>query len=192
MPQLVFRYATVSSGKTLNLLTAIYNYEQQQKKILLIKPNIDTRFGETLVKSRAGMSREADHVISDIKQLRELDYKDIYCLFVDEVQFFTEDMIDELLEISEHIPVLCYGLRTDFKTHLFPGTKRLFESADKLEEIKNICCFAKCNKKSTRNLRMVDGVAVFEGDQIQLGDETYKGVCKTHYRQLKLEMKSKD
>ncbi len=179
MPKLYFRYGTVGSAKTLNLLAVAHNYEQQNKKIIVFKPVIDTRFGVNTVKSRAGLSREAI-VIMNKNDVLSQDYTDISCVLVDEAQFLSSDTIDTLRQITLLVPVICYGLRTDFMATLFEGSRRLFEIADTIEEIKTTC--TKCNKKAILNIRHQDGKKIIDGPQIELGTEdVYASVCYFHF-----------
>ena len=183
MAKLYFRHGTVGSAKTLNLLAVAHNYRQQGKKILLLKPDLDIRFGKEQIRSRAGLEMVADILISAETNLLSVDYTDISCILVDEVQFVSAYHIDQLREITltKNIPVICYGLRTDFKTKLFDGSLRLMELADSIEEVKATCHF--CNRKSILNLRHIDGVAVTDGPVVQLGaDERYYPACYSCYR----------
>lgn len=182
MAKLYFRHGTVGSAKTLNLLAVAHNYRQQGKKILLMKPDLDVRFGKGQIKSRAGLEMQADVLIVDDNSLRGLDYEGVSCILVDEAQFLSGKVIDELRRIAlEHdIPILCYGLRTDFKSHLFEGSARLMELADSIEEVKATCHF--CNRKSIMNLKHVNGLAVSEGPSVELGaEEKYFPTCYKCY-----------
>ncbi len=178
MAKLYFRYGTVGSAKTLNLLAVAHNYRQQGKKVLLIRPELDVRFGKDNIKSRAGLEMKADILVSADTDLLKGDLEDVCCLLVDEAQFLSTNIIDQLRLITHelNIPVLCYGLRTDFRSHLFEGSLRLMELADSVEEIKATCHY--CNKKSIMNLKHVDGVAAMDGPSVQLGaDEKYFPCC---------------
>ena len=178
MAKLYFRYGTVGSAKTLNLLAVAHNYRQQGKNVLLLKPALDIRFGKGSIKSRAGLEMAADILIDSDTKLLEMDWRDVSCLLVDEAQFLSAFHIEELrmITLRHHIPVICYGLRTDFRTRLFEGTLRLMELADSIEEVKATCHY--CNKKSIANLKHVDGVAAFDGPSVQLGaEEKYYPVC---------------
>lgn len=182
MAKLYFRHGTVGSAKTLNLLAVAHNYRQQGKKIFIMKPRMDTRFGTGQVKSRAGLEMEADILLVDETSLKGVDFTGISCILVDEAQFLSARVIESLRQISLDfdIPVLCYGLRTDFKTRLFEGSARLMELADSIEEVKATCHF--CNRKSILNLRHVNGVAVLEGPSIELGaEERYLPTCYRCY-----------
>lgn len=182
MAKLYFRHGTVGSAKTLNLLAVAHNYRQQGKKILLMKPDFDTRFGKERIRSRAGLEMQADLLISDEESLRGIDYSGISCILVDEAQFLSAKVIEELRAITLRwdLPVLCYGLRTDFKTHLFEGSSRLMELADSIEEVKATCHY--CNRKSIMNLKHVNGVAVNVGPSVELGaEEKYYPACYKCY-----------
>lgn len=183
MAKLYFRYGTMDSAKTLNLLAVAHNYRKQGKRCALMKPRLDTRFGAALIRSRSGLEAEADFLIDPDAPLPVDELAGLDCVLVDEAQFLSEALIDQLrdLTIDQNVPVICYGLRTDFQARLFPGSRRLFELADSIEEVKVTCYF--CGKKAVFNLRMVDGAAVFDGPQIELGaDEKYVPVCWRHYR----------
>ena len=178
MAKLYFRYGSVGSAKTLNLLAVAHNYRQQNKHVLLIKPSLDIRFGKSSIKSRAGLEKEADILIDAHTNLLETPFEGIDCILVDEVQFLAASIIDQLRTITNkwNIPVICYGLRTDFRSRLFEGSRRLFEVADSIEEVKATCHF--CNKKAILNLKHVNGVACTSGPSIQLGaEETYFPAC---------------
>lgn len=184
MAKLYFRFGTVGSAKTLNLLAVAHNYRQQGKKILLIKPELDTRFGKESIKSRAGLEMSADVLVTPDSQLLDMDFTGISCILLDEAQFVSASLIDQLREITlvKDIPVICYGLRTDFRSKLFEGSLRLMELADSIEEVKATCYF--CNKKSILNLKHLNGCATLEGPTVQLGaEETYFPVCYRCYAQ---------
>ncbi|MBM3184072.1 MAG: thymidine kinase [Chlamydiae bacterium] len=182
MAKLYFRHGTVGSAKTLNLLAVAHNYRQQGKKVLLMKPDFDVRFGKERIKSRAGLEMQADILITTEDSLRGIDYMGISCILVDEAQFLSAKVIEEFRDITLKwdIPVLCYGLRTDFKTKLFEGSMRLMELADSIEEVKSTCHY--CNRKSVVNLKHVNGVATNEGPSIELGaEEKYFSACYRCY-----------
>lgn len=173
----------MGSGKTLNILAVRHNYEQQGKRVLLIKPALDSRFGIDIVKSRAGLEYKADLLVEPNTVLDRSRLKGLACILIDEGQFLSGNMVEQLREITrvENIPVIAYGLRTDFTGHLFPGSKRLLELADSIEEMKTTCRF--CNKKAVFNLRHdATGNAIAEGPIIQVGgDELYSPVCYSCY-----------
>ena len=191
MAKLYFRHGTVGSAKTLNLLAVAHNYRQQGKRILLIKPEMDVRFGKQQIKSRAGLEMEADILASSQSNLLDLDLEGISCILVDEAQFLTAGVIDQLrtIALKQHIPVICYGLRTDFRSHLFEGSRRLMELADSIEEVKATCHF--CNRKSIMNLKHVNGVASVDGPSVQLGaEEKYFPACYHCYMEQLAQSKS--
>lgn len=184
MAKLYFRHGTVGSAKTLNLLAVAHNYRQQGKRVLLLKPELDTRFGRESIKSRAGLEMAADVLVSPGMNLLDLDVSGVSCLLVDEAQFLASEFVDQLRDISllKDVPVICYGLRTDFKTQLFPGARRLMELADSIEEVKATCFY--CNRKSILNLKHVDGKATLEGASVELGcEERYFPTCYRCYRE---------
>jgi thymidine kinase len=180
--KLYFRYGTMDSAKSMNLLAVAHNYRKQGKRVLLLKPRLDTRFGSTTIASRSGLSAEADMLIDPTTTLDPADFAGLDCILVDEAQFLSPEVVVDLrrITVDPGVPVICYGLRTDFRTKLFPGAQRLMELADRIEEVKVTCQY--CDKKATCNMRLVDGVPVVEGPQIQLGaDEQYVPVCWNHY-----------
>jgi thymidine kinase len=182
--KLYFRYGTVGSAKTLNLLAVAHNYERQGKKVLVAKSAVDVRDGRLRIASRAGLSRDADFVIRAGDRLEPERFRGVDCLLVDEAQFLTEALVDQLREIARDpgVPVICYGLRTDFRSRLFEGARRLFEVADAIEELKTTC--AECNRKAIMNLRVVGGRPTTEGPSVQLGgDESYRPMCYAHWRE---------
>lgn len=182
--KLYFRHGTVGSAKTLNLLAVAHNYRQQGKEVSLLKPKMDTRFGKDCIKSRAGLEMSADLLIEPDTTLDLQVFKGISCILVDEVQFFSPKLVEQLREITLNLdmPVICYGLRTDFKSQLFPGAKRLMELADSIEEVKSTCFF--CDRKSILNLKHVNGVATVDGPSIQLGaEELYYPACYKCYKE---------
>jgi len=183
MHKLYFRYGTVSSAKTLNLLAVAHNYRQQGKKVLLIKPELDTRFGKDIIKTRAGLEAEADMLVGKDVDWNFPDLASVVCLLVDEAQFMPPAFIDRLHTIahgSPGVPVICYGLRTDFRTQLFPAAQRLMELADSIEEVKTTCHF--CLRKAVFNLKLLNGVATLAGPSVELGcEEKYLPVCAACY-----------
>jgi len=182
MAKLYFRYGTVGSAKTLNLLAVAHNYQQQGKRALILKPELDTRFGASLVRSRAGLERTADLLVREDTVLRREDLEGVHCILVDEVQFMSTAFVDQLRQVSAgyNVPVICYGLRTDFRRQLFPGSQRLMELADAIEEIKMTCAY--CNRKAVYNLKLVGGSATLSGPTIELGaEEKYLPACAPCY-----------
>lgn len=171
MAKLYFRYGAVGSAKTLNLVAVAHNYRQQGKRVVLIKPAFDNRFGERIIRSRSGLAVEADILVGTETRLNPDQFRGAHCIIVDEAQFFSSTIIEQLRELTLtlNVPVICYGLRADFRTSLFEGSKRLLELADAIEEVKSTCAF--CNKKATMNLKHVNGIATIEGASIELGGE---------------------
>jgi len=169
--KLYFRYGAVGSAKTLNLVAVAHNYRQQGKRVVLIKPAFDNRFGERVIRSRSGLAVEADILVGSATRLDSEQFHGAHCIIVDEAQFLSSFVIEQLRELTLNlnVPVICYGLRADFRTSLFEGSKRLLELADAIEEVKSTCAF--CNKKATMNLKHVNGVATVEGASIELGGE---------------------
>lgn len=179
MAKLYFKYGAMGSSKTANALITKFNYEERGMKVWLIKPSVDTRDGKHTIKSRIGLSAEAD-IIGENDSISELleSKKDVDVIISDECQFFKAQQIDQLREIVDFkgIPVMCFGLRTDFKTQLFEGSKRLFEVADSITEIKTICS---CGRKATVNSRIDEnGFVQTKGRQVLLGDnDRYIAMC---------------
>ncbi len=190
MAKLYFRYGTMDSAKSMNLLAVAHNYRKQGKTVLLLKPQLDDRFGSTKIASRSGLEAEADYMTTADALVPEELFVDVDCVLADEAQFISPAIIEQLRRITYDpgIPVICYGLRTDFQTKLFPGSKRLMEMADRIEEVKVTC--QHCQKKATFNLRLVNGKAAIDGPQVQLGsDESYIPVCWHHYDTAQQEAK---
>lgn len=184
MSKLYFRHGTVGSAKTLNLLAVAHNYDQQGKRVYLIKPRLDTRFGAARVRSRAGLERQADLMVDPNSQLDASSLKGTDCILVDEAQFLSEHLINQLRHIAteQKIPVICYGLRTDFRRNLFEGARRLLEVADSIEEIKTTCSY--CNRKAIYNLKLLNGVPTLDGPSIDLGaEEKYQPACHGCYQE---------
>ena len=194
MSKLYFRYGAMNSGKSTHLMQVAYNYEERGMKVLIIKPMVDKKGGDTLV-SRLGVGRkvdllldENDNVLDIIKERLNANKK-IDCILVDEVQFLKEAQIDELFEIAVtlNIPIICYGLRTDFKRNGFEGSTRLLLIAHSIEEMKTICA---CGKKTIFNGRKINNKFVFEGEQIAIdeqNDVNYESLCGECYYKYKLQ-----
>ena len=184
MAKLYFKYGAMGSSKTAQALITKYNYEENDLNVWLIKPSADTRDGVQILRSRIGLEAEVDVIAPEVDiYARFLGGKIRKCnvIIVDECQFLTEKQIDQLRAIvDEHnIPVMCFGLRTDFQTHLFPGSRRLMEIADTIQEIKTIC---DCGAKATVNARVNDGYIVTEGAQVVLGgNDCYIAMCHKCY-----------
>lgn len=185
MAKLYFKYGAMGSSKTAQALITKYNYEENALKVWLIKPSADTRDGADILRSRIGLEAKVEVISPQTDILRRfVETKVNHCdvLIVDECQFLTDVQIDQLRAIvDEHeIPVLCFGLRTDFQTHLFPGSRRLMELADVFEEIKTMC---DCGAKATVNARISDGYIVTEGAQVVLGgNDSYIAMCHRCYK----------
>ena len=184
MAKLYFKYGAMGSSKTAQALITKYNYEENDLKVWLIKPSADTRDGAQILRSRIGLEAQVEAIAPNVDiYARFLGGKARRCdvIIVDECQFMTERQIDQLRTIvDEHnIPVMCFGLRTDFQTKLFPGSRRLMEVADTIQEIKTIC---DCGAKATVNARISDGYIVTEGAQVVLGgNDCYIAMCHKCY-----------
>jgi thymidine kinase len=184
MAKLYFKYGAMGSSKSAQALITQFNYEELGMRVWLIKPSIDDRDGANIVKSRIGLSREADVVFpqDDIRD-RYTQAGTCDVIIADEAQFLTPAQIDQLRELVDerNIPVLCFGLRTDFLTHLFPGSQRLMELADSITEIKNVCA---CGSKATVNARFdPTGRILTEGSQVFLGgNDSYVAMCHRCWR----------
>ena len=186
--KLYFNYATMNSGKSLQLMSIAHNMDERHIPTLTIKPSIDTRDGENKIYSRIGISRDCRmfspeddlfDLISEENSRRILCNSYLEWIFVDEAQFLTEEQVDQLSDVVDYlcINVMCYGLRTDFKSRLFPGSKRLFELADTIEEIKSTC---ECGSKTIINARVdKDGNVLKNGPQTLVGgDDRYISICR--------------
>ena len=204
--KLYFRYGAMNSGKSTSLLQAAYNYEERGQHVLLAKPVIDTK-GADQIDSRLGVKRTVDFLIGPDDDVRALFAEhrervkrdaaatlvpeseehevDVACLLIDEAQFLTREQVDDLLRIVvlDGVPVLAYGIRTDFQTQAFPGSARLLELSHSLEELKTIC---RCGRKALFNARLVGGRFVFDGDQVAIDElnadrVTYESLCAEDY-----------
>lgn len=183
MAKLYFRYGTMNSGKSRQLVSVFYNYKERGMNTYVMKPKVDTKGNNTIVPRNAN-TLEVNHLIEKDDNLFELikniDYK-IHCILIDESQFLKEHHIDELSDIVDYldIPVICYGLLKDFTSHLFEGSKRLVETANSIEEIKTVCA---CGKKATEVIRYVNGVATSTGKQIVIDgakeEVIYDSTCR--------------
>ena len=178
MAKLYFRYGTMDSAKSLNLLAVAHNYRKQGKRVALLTPALDERFGRDKIRSRAGIEQDVDMMLEADSRLEPAQFEGVDCVLVDESQFLSAFVVDQLRALTRtpDVPVICYGLRTDFRTELFPGSKRLLEVADRIEEIKVTCQY--CNRKAIFSMRLVDGTPTLEGAQVLLGaDESYVPIC---------------
>ena len=184
MAKLYFKYGAMGSSKTAQALITKYNYEENDLKVWLIKPSADTRDGVDILKSRIGLQAQVEIIppATDVYELFVQEKKDSDVIIADECQFLTPEQIDQLRQIVNDfdIPVMCFGLRTDFQTKLFPGSLRLMEVADAIVEIKTIC---DCGAKATVNARIdPDGYIVTEGAQVFLGgNDAYIAMCHRCY-----------
>lgn len=180
MAKLYFKYGAMGSSKTAQALITKFNYEERGMRVWLIKPSVDTRDGACTVRSRIGLSAEAEVLTpsDDLLAIYRKSHTDADVVIADEAQFFTAAQIDGMREIADEFdrPVLCFGLRTDFLTHLFPGSTRLFEIADSISEIKTVC---ECGAKATVNARIgAHGRIITEGDQVMIGgNDSYIAMC---------------
>ena len=177
MAKLYYRYGAMGSSKTANAIMVQYNYMERGQKVLMLKPKLENRDGASMVKSRCGLETEC-RFVEDItlEDAREYD-----CIIVDEAQFITKERVQLLVRIVDelNIPVICYGLRTDFQENFFEGSLWLMAWADSIEEIKTVCW---CGKKATYNARILDGRVVKDGRQIMLGgNESYTALCRRHW-----------
>ena len=184
MAKLYFKYGAMGSSKTAQALITKYNYEENDMKVWLIKPSADTRDGVQILRSRIGLAAAVEVMAPEVNiydRFRETKMGSCDAVICDECQFLTEQQIDQLRAIVNEcrVPVMCFGLRTDFQTRLFPGSRRLMELADCIEEIKTMC---DCGSKATVNARIIDGYIVTEGAQVVLGgNDSYIAMCHRCY-----------
>ncbi|KKC46608.1 MULTISPECIES: thymidine kinase [unclassified Paenibacillus] len=189
MAQLYYKYGTMNSGKSFEIIKVAHNYEEQGKAVLIFSPAMDTRSGEEQVGSRVGFTRKALPVREETDIFEEVlrhqpagAPKAIYCVLIDEAQFLKKEHILQLTRVVDelNVPVMAFGLKNDFRNQLFEGSYYLLAQADKIEEIKTICWY--CDRKATMVIRFLDGVPVNEGNQIQIGgNDDYKPVCRKCY-----------
>lgn len=192
MSKLYFRYGAMNSGKSTHLMQVAHNYEERGMRVLLMKPSTDKKGGNKLV-SRLGVVREVDVLVQNNENICDIvknnvkEYGKLHCILVDEVQFMKKNQIDELFEVAVtlDIPIICYGLRTDFKMEGFEGSERLLLIAHSIEEMKTIC---KCGSKAIVNARKINDKFVFEGQQVaidNIGDVHYESLCGECYFKYK-------
>ena len=187
MSKLYFRYGAMNCGKTSALLQVAHNYEEKGMNIVLVKPKLDTK-AEDKVSSRIGLERKVDVLLDSTDVLMDkMDIEKPHAIIVDEAQFLTEKQVDELYYMTKiyDVPILCYGLRADFKMQGFEGSSRLLQIADDIEEMKTIC---KCGSKATQNIRKINGQVVFNGNQVVIDNSDkveYESVCGKCYLKLK-------
>ena len=195
MAKLYFKFGAMGCSKTAQALITKFNYEERGMKVLLVKPSTDNRDGATIVRSRIGLTAEAITVAETVNlyDLYKNEHNDCNVIIVDECQFLHPDQVDQLSQVvmDYDIPVLCFGLSTDFLTHLFLGSRRLFEIADSITEIKSVC---KCGDKATVNARLDgNGNVVFSGDQLCIGgNERYVAMCKKCWLKAKRDQEARD
>ena len=191
MSKLYFRYGAMGSSKTANALMVRYNYEEKGKNAIILKPMLDSREGEKVVRSRMGLEYPCEYVEDFLVKTKDKqDWSDIDAIIVDEAQFLTAQQVERFSDIVDYggVPVICYGLRTDFTSVLFPGSMRLMELADKIEEIPTVCW---CGKRAHFNARIADGRIVREGEQVFIGaNESYISLCRKHFKEGILEQKT--
>ncbi len=184
MSKLYFRYGAMGSSKTANALMVRYNYEEKGKNAVLLKPLLDNRDGDKVVRSRMGLEYGCEFVEDFLEKNKDKkDWSDIDAIIVDEAQFLTKEQVESFSDIVDYagVPVICYGLRTDFSSSLFPGSMRLMELADKIEEIPTVCW---CGKRAHFNARISDGRIVREGEQVFIGaNESYISLCRRHFKE---------
>lgn len=189
MSKLFYFYGSMGSAKTLRLLSTAYNFEEKDVQIMVLKPSTDTRDGEGIIKSRAGLERKCIMVDEDVNLYKVIKaYKNVLAsqleelkwVLIDECQFLTSEQVDQLSDVVDFlgVNVMCFGLRTDFQSHLFSGSKRLFELADDIEEIKSTC---ECgDRKTSINARFDEnGEIIIEGGQVEIGgNDKYRAICR--------------
>jgi len=198
--QLYFYYSAMNAGKSTSLLQSAHNYQEQGMDVILFTAAIDDRYGQGLIKSRIGLS--ADAIVFDaatnfftlISQfIKDNSAEKLACVLVDEAQFLTTEQVDQLSQVVDdlELPVLCYGIRTDFQGALFSGSSRLLAIADKLFELKTVCS---CGRKATMTVRLDEnGQAIAAGAQVEIGgNERYESKCRRHHRALMQQAKSPD
>ena len=189
MSKLFYLYGSMASAKSLRLLTTAYNFEEKGIQIMVLKPALDTRDGEGIIRSRAGLERKCIMIDKDVnlykaikayRNVLDAQLESLKWIIIDECQFLTEEQVDQLSDVVDFLDVnvMCFGLRTDFQSHLFPGSKRLFELADDIEEIKSSC---ECGERKTSiNARFdEDGEIITEGSQVEIGgNDKYRAICR--------------
>lgn len=187
MAKLFFRYGAMSSGKSAHLLLTNFNYIERGLKTIILTSAKDDRYGKRIIKSRAGLQAEAIEVDDTVDLFNFVFMEEpVDCILIDEVQFFTKEQIYQLSDIVDklNIPVIAYGLRSDFKMEGFEASMTLLVIADEIEELKTICW---CGKKATTNARLVDGKVTTEGEQVMIGDINYTSLCRKHLKEGKIK-----
>lgn len=192
MAKLIFNYSAMGSGKTMDLLRTAFNYEENGLKVLVMKPSVDTKGGDSIV-TRVGMSRKVDYLIgvgTSIIDLISDSLSDVSCIFIDEAQFLSEQQVVDLFIISNNydVPVICYGLRTDFRGNLFPGSSKLLGIAEELHEFKSLCS---CGEIARYNARRVNGKYIVDGDSVLIDGTSeieYVPLCGNCYTKYVLSL----
>jgi thymidine kinase len=182
MAKLFFRYGAMGSSKTANALMVEYNYRERGKKAILCKPKTDSRDGELIIKSRIGLERPCV-LVEDLCKMTDKEIQEYDCAIVDEAQFCSKEQIEFFVHVVDdlNVPVICYGLRADFRNELFPGSLWLLAWADVIEEIKTVCW---CGKAARCNGRFNENGVIREGDQVFLGgNSSYIALCRKHHRE---------
>lgn len=188
MSKVYFYYSAMNAGKSTVLLQSSYNYRERGMRTLLFQPSLDTRAGAGRIRSRIGLDSEAQSLEATDDLFRRVQVEHsrdpVACVLIDEAQFLTAAQVRQATDIADklRVPVLCYGLRTDFQGALFPGSAELLALADNLIELKTIC---HCGRKATMNLRVgTDGKAVLEGAQVEIGgNDRYVAMCRRHFKE---------
>lgn len=191
MAKLYFFYGAMGSSKSANALMVEYNYRERGQKVLLAKTNIDTRDGVNLIHSRIGLSRQCV-LLSDVCSMEDEQIRAYDAVIVDEIQFAKTDEVDFLAHIVDDldVPVMCYGLRSDFQSHLFEGSRRILEICDEIKEIKTMCW---CGRKATCNARYNENGIVREGAQVMLGaNDEYIALCRKHFNEGRLHKEEEE
>lgn len=196
MASFYFRYGAMKSGKSAHLMQVAHNYEERDMKVIVAKPKIDSK-GEDEIVSRTGLHRKVDYLIEDNKSFKEFlnTLTDVKCILIDEAQFLDKEIIDTLYEFNKikDVPVICYGLKNDFRTLAFPASIRLLELADTIEELVTIC---QCGKRAKFNARIVNGEYVLYGEQIAIDgvEARYDSLCGECYlkKVLKINLEEKN
>ena len=192
MAKLIFNYSAMGSGKTMDLLRTAFNYEENGLKVLVMKPSVDTKGGDSIV-TRVGMSRKVDYLIgvgTSIIDLISDSLSGVSCIFIDEAQFLSEQQVVDLFIISNNydVPVICYGLRTDFRGNLFPGSSKLLGIAEELHEFKSLCS---CGEIARYNARRVNGKYIVDGDSVLIdgtSEVEYVPLCGNCYTKYVLSL----
>ena len=185
MAQLYFKYGAMGSSKSANALMARFNYEERGQATLLVKPRLDTRDGDHMVYSRIGLQHPCVY-FDEMQAMADEELQRYACIIIDEAQFLTKEEVYYLVHLVDdcNLPVICYGLRSDFQGNLFEGSHWLLAWADTIEEIKTVCW---CGRKATCNARVFDGRVVKTGEQIMLGgNESYVALCRRHWERGQL------